>query len=389
MSVRKRTWSNAKAEEKTAWVVDYADASGKRRLKSFKLKKDADKFAATASIEVREGRHVAERDSATVSQAAQLWLAAGDAAGLERSTANQYQQHVRLHIEPLIGALNLSKLSIPIVRQFEDDLATQGRSQAMVRKVMVSFGSILADAQERGLVARNVVRDMRSTRRRKSSHDTASRHKSRLRAGIDIPHPHEIKALVGVLSGVWKPILITAIFTGMRSSELRGLTWSDVDLNKSKITVSKRADRYNQIGSPKSLAGQRTIPLPPMVVEVLSEWKERCPAGSLALVFPTGAGNIESLTNIRRRGLIPAWEKAGIVDDKGEAKYTGLHALRHFYASWCINRPEDGGLGLPAKVVQERLGHSTIAMTLDVYGHLFPSNDNGGELAKAQAALLG
>jgi hypothetical protein len=60
-----------------------------------------------------------------------------------------------------------------------------------------------------------------------------------------------------------------------------------------------------------------------------------------------------------------------------KAKYTGLHALRHFYASWCINRKKDGGLELPPKMVQERLGHANIATTMDTYGHLFPSGDDG------------
>jgi integrase len=72
-----------------------------------------------------------------------------------------------------------------------------------------------------------------------------------------------------------------------------------------------------------------------------------------------------------------------------EAKYTGLHAFRHFYASWCINRRADGGLELPAKVVQERLGHSSIQMTLDVYGHLFPRGDDAAELVAAERSLLG
>jgi len=81
-------------------------------------------------------------------------------------------------------------------------------------------------------------------------------------------------------------------------------------------------------------------------------------------------------------------EKAGIVDKDGAAKYTGLHALRHFYASWCINRKEDGGIGLPPKVVQERMGHSSIAMTMDVYGHLFPRGDDAKELAAAEGLLL-
>jgi integrase len=70
-----------------------------------------------------------------------------------------------------------------------------------------------------------------------------------------------------------------------------------------------------------------------------------------------------------------------------QAKYTGLHALRHFFASWCINRDIDGGLELPAKVVQERLGHSSITVTLDTYGHLFPRGDDSAKLAEAENRL--
>ena len=79
---------------------------------------------------------------------------------------------------------------------------------------------------------------------------------------------------------------------------------------------------------------------------------------------------------------------AGVVDAKGEAKYTGLHSLRHFYASWLINRKADGGLELPAKTVQARMGHSSIVLTMDTYGHLFPGSDDGSELAEAEKALL-
>jgi integrase len=86
---------------------------------------------------------------------------------------------------------------------------------------------------------------------------------------------------------------------------------------------------------------------------------------------------------------VPAQVRAGVVDKNGKPKYTGLHALRHFYASWCINRKEDGGLALPPKVVQHRLGHSSITMTMDTYGHLFPRGDDGTELAAAEKALLG
>ena len=86
--------------------------------------------------------------------------------------------------------------------------------------------------------------------------------------------------------------------------------------------------------------------------------------------------------------FIPALLAAGVVDNKGKPKYGGMHALRHFYASWCINQKKDGGLELPPKTVQARLGHAGIVMTLDVYGHLFPSHDDGKELAAAERALF-
>jgi len=116
------------------------------------------------------------------------------------------------------------------------------------------------------------------------------------------------------------------------------------------------------------------------VVNTLKEWRLQC---LHELVFPNGLGNVETLENIVQRGLIPTLHAAGIVD-----KYTGMHALQHFYASWCINRKKDGGLELPVKVVQARMGHSSITITLDTYGHLFPSTDDGEELAQAELRIL-
>ena len=398
MSVRKRSWTTAKGEEKTAWIVDYVDAKGKRRLKTFAKKKDADAFAATASVEVREGIHVADSASATVAQAGAFWIASGENAGLERSTVNQRRRHLRLHIEPLIGSTLISRLSVPAIRAFEDDLRAAGVSSAMVRKVLVSLGGILADAQERGLVAKNPVRDMRA-RRGSSERRAEKRNKGKLKVGEDIPTPAEIRAIVEAASGRWRPLLITAIFTGLRSSELRGLRWEDVDLERRALHVRQRADEFGAIGRPKSEAGEREIPLPPIVMNTLREWRLACPKGALNLVFPNGAGNVENHKNMLRRGLQPVQVKAGVCVPTGEidkegapvmaAKYGGLHALRHFYASWCINRPQDGRLGLPLKVVQARMGHSSITMTADVYGHLFPRADDADEMAAAERALLG
>ena len=178
-----------------------------------------------------------------------------------------------------------------------------------------------------------------------------------------------------------------AAFTGLRASELRGLRWKDVDLKKNEVHVRQRADRYNQIGPPKSGAGHRTVPFGPFVANTLKQWKLASPGGEF--VFPNGAGNIESLGNIINRGLIPANLAADLTTKDGTAKYSGMHTLRHFYASWCINPRDQGGLGLTPKVVQEQLGHSSITMTMDRYGHLFPRGDDSAALAAAENALLG
>src|SRR3954471_3538890 len=174
-----------------------------------------------------------------------------------------------------------------------------------------------------------------------------------------------------------------------RASELRGLRWSDVDLKRGELHVRQRADRYGKIGRPKSEAGERTVPLPPMVIAALREHRLACPTNDQDIVFTNGRGGIEHRNTIVEHGFHPAQIAAGVVDQHGGAKYKGLHSLRHFYASWCINRRVDGGLELPLKLVQTRLGHASIQMTADTYGHLFPRGDDGSELAAAEQAFFG
>jgi integrase len=388
-----------------AWIVDYATKDG-RHIKTFAKKREADEFAATARVEVRHGIHTPSSKSITVAEAGKLWLATAEKNRLERTTIDGYLQHLTLHIEPFLGNVRLSDLNTPMVREFEDRLSadkTTSRSPALVKKVRGSLGAILSDAQERGLVARNVVRELRSGRRRGKERRADRRQKGKLKVGVDIPAPDEIKVIIEAAKGRWRPLFLTSIFTGLRASELRGLRWADVDLKKGELNVTQRADAYQEIGAPKSEAGHRTVPLTPKLVGVLTEWKLACPKGDAGLVFPNTDGKIEWHANIINRAWIPLQLAAGVSvqvkdsngklvrDEDGkpvlQAKYTGLHALRHFYASWCINREADGGLELPAKVVQERLGHSSITVTLDTYGHLFPRGDDSAKLAEAESRL--
>lgn len=317
---------------------------------------------------------------------------------------------MNLHIVPLIGPKLLSRINVPEVRAFEHELRATGRSPAMVTKVRGSLGSIFADAQERGQATRNPVRDMAGRRKPGKERRLAKRQKGRLKISVDVPTPAEIRLFVPAAQGRWRPVLLTAVFAGLRASELRGLRWPDIDLERAEIHIHQRADRFNTIGKPKSVSGERVISIPGILVNTLREWKLACPrrdtgqkdaAGRpikvLDLAFPNGVGKVESHANIVNRGLIPTWIAAGVTvqeigpdgDPVTAAKYTGLHSLRHFYASWCINPPSLGGIGLIPKAVQERLGHSTIQMTMDTYGHMFPRGDDSDVLAAAERALLG
>src|SRR5262249_31352576 len=203
------------------------------------------------------------------------------------------------------GRLKVSELRVPVVRQFEDRLAKHVRrgrviSAGSVRKIVTSLSGILADAQERGLVAHNVVRELRRTRR-----NGGKERGKKLKFGIDIPTPDEIRRILTAAQGRWRPFLLVAVFCGVRASELRGLRWKDVDFGRSEIRVHQRMDRYNTAGPPKSAAGERTVPVPPQVLVSLREWKLACPKGPADLVFPNGRGKVENHANIVTRGLWP------------------------------------------------------------------------------------
>src|SRR5262245_56398298 len=359
MAIRQRSWI-WKGQERKAWVLEYRDGGGTRRLKTFRTKLEAIDYGATAHVDIKHGTHVADADSLTVSQAGKLWLATGKENGLERSTRDRNGQHLDLHITPFIGSTKLNKLTVSAVRDFKTALLTKGRSPALTRMVISSLGALVGEAQERGLTMRNPVRALRPKRGK-----TPKCHKARLAVGVEIPTPAEIRVLLTKAQGRWLAFFSVAALTGLRSSELRGLRWSDVDLGAATITVRQRADAWGEIGSPKSDGGYRTIPLPRIVVKALREWKLACPKGDAQLVFPNGKGQVESHQNIIQRAWHPLQVSAGmsvpkfddkgkpIVDDDGQAvmgaKYSGLHALRHFFCSWCAARLQDGGLGPPAQ----------------------------------------
>lgn len=308
-------------------------------------------------------------DNPTISDAAELWLERCRLDGLERATLRSYEGHFKHHIEQRIGDLLLKDLQAPDIRRYMDELL-QTSSRAMTRKVLVSLRSLLSEAQSQGLIDNNPAREVKLRRSTRVSGERA------------IPSKDDIRAMLANVPLKHKPLIVTAIFTGMRSSEIRGLSWQHVDFERKVIQIRQRADRYNELGAPKSKSGFRDIPMSPLVESVLLEWNKHCPSGPLDIVFPNGAGNIESHGNITNRILRPLMVKCGLIENDGKSKF-GFHALRHAAASLFIDQ------GWPPKKIQAILGHATIMMTFDVYGHLFQDLEGDVALmAKMEDELL-
>src|SRR5262245_65125667 len=122
MSVRKRTWTTRKGEDKEAWIVDYRDQNGHRALQTFDKKKDAEAYHDKVRIDSRHGDHVAPSKSETVGEAAERWIKGVAALGRERTTVRQYRQHVDLHIVPAIGAIKVATLTENRLEKFRDNL---------------------------------------------------------------------------------------------------------------------------------------------------------------------------------------------------------------------------------------------------------------------------
>jgi integrase len=387
-TITKREWI-AGAGPQVAWVVTYVDAAGKRRRKQFVTKGEAEGWELKTRTEVQRGIHTPERLSITVGEALDEWIAGREAAKVKRSTLKQYKEWSALHIKPLLGAVRLTALTTPDVERFKTELL-KTRTKAMTAKAMSGLSMCISDAMRTGRVAQNVVKAASPVKRRMSE---------KRRKGT----PPDRLALRAMLDAAtddfadFRPFLMTAIFTGLRASEMRALRWDDVDLKAATIAVHQRADQWGEIGPPKSDAGYRTLPLPASLVAELREWRLRCPKGKLGLVFPNTVGGVQAHNNLLRRRYWPLQVKAGECDPvlvDGEAKLDpagrpvmrarhGLHHLRHAAASAWIKQRVDW------KRLTVWMGHESVQTTIDIYGHLVADELGDAAIAAgAEAALF-
>lgn len=297
---------------------------------------------------------------------------------LAQTTREQYERMARLYIIPTIGRKRLDLLAPADVRSMLARLSDQGLSPATLRQARSVLSRALRTAEVDGIVSRNAARLVDGVRQANKEGRTLTPDEARtlLRAA----QGHEYEALVYVLLSL-----------GLRKGEALGLSWSDVDLDGTppRLTVRRALKKDTRdrtyLDTPKTTRSRRTIHLPGSLVDVLRRHKLRQTEQRLAfgpgwggrwadedLVFTTSIGTALDPNRVNR-------QVQAIATEAGLGKWTP-HELRHSAASLLIAQ------GVPLKTISEMLGHSSIRVTADVYGHLL--DDARAEAATAMEAAL-
>ena len=207
--------AQAPGDGEIRWQVDYRDGAGVRRHRQFKTKREAEAFHAKARTEVIAGVHTPDSASITVAEAAELWIARCERDGSRAATVLDYRAAFEAAHLALYRSTKLARLTVPAVNAFRDRLLDDGRSPDMVRPdARASPAALVGEAQGRGLVAVNNVRAI-----------TRGKRGARAESRPIMPTRDELRAIIVATPDQHRPLILTAVLAGLRSSELRGLTW--------------------------------------------------------------------------------------------------------------------------------------------------------------------
>jgi integrase len=258
------------------------------------------------------------------------------------SVLRGYEQALRDRIYPHLRGMKLSELTRQDVQTLVDELDESGLSASTVRNALLPLRAVCRRALARGQIAVNptTALELRAVR---SSRDR-------------VADPVEAAALIAALE-VDRALWATAMYAGLRRGELRALRWSDVDLVTGVIQVRRGWDAVEGELEPKSRAGVRKVPVATVLRRHLVDaWED-----STAYAFGLGHERPFEPWSVANRAT-RAWERAKL------SRIT-LHECRHTFASLMI------AAGVNAKALQVFMGHASVSITLDRYGHLFPGSE--------------
>jgi integrase len=363
--------SNAKRSAALQGIEVRTDAKGRKRYRGTARDKNAGKHLRgpwTGSLaEARSWRVDAQAriQAGTLSAAtgptvaeATIDFIAGMKSGAFRQkgghtykpgTARGYERDLNKHAIPELGSKRLSRLQRPELQRWADELAAQGRAPSTVRNIVAALRALIAFGEVRGWVHLNACNGLRLP--------TGENARDRIAA------PSEAATLIAAMQPKDRATLGCAVYAGLRLGELLALDVAAVDIEGGWIHVNRSWDREGKQFVATKSRKPRKVPIIDKLSVLLADHFVLLNHPSAGLIFPS-ANNPEWPTDpgILRRRTYKRWKDAGL-------KPLGFHEGRHTFASIGI------AAGLNAKTLSTYLGHATITITLDRYGHLMPGSE--------------
>lgn len=332
------------------------DAAGRRRWGTATVRgtrKDAERALARALIAVADGEHV-DPSRVTVADWLSHWLASTQAE-VSPKTHERYAEIVRCYLAPALGALRLQRLTASDIQRGYNGF-TRSPSPRTRRHIHRILKSALARAVEQQAIARNPADALKRLPKVEPKPLTV----------LTVEQSTKLLQAIAHTTTYW-PVLL-ALATGMRRGKILALRWKNVDLEQGVVRVVGSLEQTRKGGlrfKATKTDRARAVTLPKFAVEELRRWKQAQAEGLLALGVRQGG---ESLVCARLDGqpkrpdvvtneFLHFMRKAGIPKVR-------FHDLRHTHATQLL------ASGVHPKIVQERLGHSTITLTLDLYSHV-------------------
>jgi integrase len=340
----------------------YSPTDGKKIRKTFRLESEAKSWRAAAKLALDHGTLRAQGNE-TLSEAAEAWLQGAERGEIRNrtghpfkpSTLRGYRQSLSDRILPIIGSRKLGAVVTADLQALVDGWQAEGQAASTIRNSIKPLQAIYRRARSRQGLPTNPTRDLE----------------------LPMPQPNEVEIvapdvaarLIATVPSEDRALWATALYAGLRYGELRALRWGAVDLSKGTISVRESWDPKAGSISPKTRTSRRATPTPHALRQLLLERRTlRSKDADDALVFAGTDGTPFHAASLYRRAD-RAWQTAGL------AERLRLHQARHTYASFMI------AAGVNAKALSVFMGHSSIKVTFDLYGHLMPG-------AEAEAAAL-
>jgi len=324
--------------------------------KTFRTLAEARVWRQESQVALRKGTLRAP-SPITLNETAESWLEAAE-SGLVRtrsgdrykpSAVRAYRQALNHRVLPLLGSKRLSSISRVMLQDLADQLSAQGLSPSSVRNTILPLRAIYRRACNRGEVGLDPTRKLTLPAVRGSRDRVAA--------------PTEAATLLAALPLSEQALWATALYAGLRMGELQALDWTHIDLQNNLIQIERSWVRQAGYIEPKSRAGRRRVPITNTLRAHLLGHRLQQGRGGTGHVFPNHTGDKPFNPATTNKRAKQAWTHAGLTP-------ISLHECRHSYATYMI------AAGINPKALSTYMGHTSITITLDRYGHLLPGNEH-------------